>query len=247
MPWEGTELYVADVVNSESGFYVTNTKHIAGKKLYISAVYPSWVTNNTLVFTSDVSGYQNPWTYSTITQTARPAFASHVSEDFSGPQWFLGGSPYAIIDASGDSAVFAAFSDGHNVLYRVDLRGWGTPIPITPCPFVTISSLCQFTPGKPEFVFLASKSDGPGGIIQCTLSSWIGPVTYKTLKSTQSSDSGYPAGIISPPCPSMLPIPNEENLLPVVLYKPTNPAYDGSSIPGEKPPCVLNVHGGKHT
>jgi len=33
-------------------------------------------------------------------------------------------------------------------------------------------------------------------------------------------------------------------MLPVVLYRPTNPAYEGSSIPGEKPPCVINVHGG---
>jgi hypothetical protein len=42
----------------------------------------------------------------------------------------------------------------------------------------------------------------------------------------------------------MLPIPHEDNLLPVVFYRPTNPAYSGSSIVGEKPPCVINVHGG---
>ncbi|KAG1827909.1 Alpha/Beta hydrolase protein [Suillus variegatus] len=29
-----------------------------------------------------------------------------------------------------------------------------------------------------------------------------------------------------------------------VYYAPNNPAYAGSSIPGEKPPCVLGVHGG---
>jgi dipeptidyl aminopeptidase/acylaminoacyl peptidase len=253
MPWEGAELYVADVVNTESdgavGFHVTNVKHIAGKKLDISAAYPSWANNSTLVFTSDELGYQTPWTYSTSTLKARPVFPHRDSEDFSEPAWTLGGAPYAIVDDSGNVALFAAFSGGRNVLYLVDLQS-GRRHRIDPCPFVTISNLRQVSPGKPEIVFSASKSDGPGGVVRCTLSNPVAPTTptYTILKSTESSDTSstkFPAGIISLPKPSMFQIPHEENLLPVVFYEPNNPAYEGSSISGEKPPCVINVHGGK--
>jgi hypothetical protein len=30
----------------------------------------------------------------------------------------------------------------------------------------------------------------------------------------------------------------------VVLYSPHNPSYSGSNIPGELPPCVVNIRGG---
>jgi dipeptidyl aminopeptidase/acylaminoacyl peptidase len=253
MPWEGAEIYVADVTNNESdkniGFHVTNAKHVAGKKLHVSAAYPSWANNSTLLFTSDESGYQNPWIYSTSTRTARPVFQTRHPEDFSGPAWILGSSPYAIVDDSGNMALFAAFRGGRNVLYLVDLQG-GQEYKIEPCPYVTISKLCQVCPGKPEIVFSASKSDGPGGVVRCTLSNTMASATptYITLKSTESLDSpsaNFTAGIISLPQPSMLQIPHEGNLLPVVFYAPTNPAYEGTNIPGEKPPCVVDVHGGK--
>lgn len=248
MPWEGAELYVADVVGSESdgvvGFHITNAKHIAGKKLEVSAAYPSWANNTTLVFTSDESGYQNPWTFSTTTQKAQSVFSIPECEDYSEPAWTLGRSSYATVDAAGNMAVFAAFCNGRNVLYLVDLRG-GKPYLLSPCPFVTI---IKVRPGKNEFFFAGSKIDGPGGVVRCTLSTLEAPSTptYKILKSTASTSAKFPGGIISLPNPSTLPIPYEDNLLPIVLYMPTNPAYAGSSIEGEKPPCVVNVHGGKY-
>lgn len=254
MPWEGADIYVADVVNDISdenvGFHITNAKHVAGKKLNISAAYPSWANDSTLIFTTDVSGYQNPWTYSTSTQQARPVFPNGYFEDFSGPAWTLGNSPCAMVDNLGNMVLFAAFRGGRNVLYLVDLQG-GTAHDIEPCPFTTISKLRRVNPDRPEIVFLASKSDGPGGIVRCMLSNTTASAlpTYKVLKSTELSGSpstNFPAGIISLPQPLMLQIPHENNLLPVVFYAPKNPAYEGSSISGEKPPCVIDVHGGEY-
>jgi len=254
MPWDGAEIYVADVVNNVSdenvGFHVTNAKHVAGKKLNISAAYPSWANDSTLIFTTDESGYQNPWTYSTSMQQARPVFPNGYFEDFSGPAWILGSSPYAIVDNLGNMVLFSAFRGGRNVLYLVDLQG-GAAHGIEPCPFATISKLRQVNPNRPEIVFLASKSDGPGGVVRCTLSNTTASAspTYKVLKSTElpgSASTNFPPGIISLPQPIMLQILHENSLLPVVFYAPTNPAYEGSSISGEKPPCVIDVHGGKY-
>ena len=38
--------------------------------------------------------------------------------------------------------------------------------------------------------------------------------------------------------------PNEDGPLHLIYYAPKNPKYSGSSIEGERPPCVLDVHGG---
>jgi dipeptidyl aminopeptidase/acylaminoacyl peptidase len=254
MPWEGAELYVADVIPSETkgeitGIAVANAQCIAGKAIEISAAYPSWANNTTLVFTSDVSGYQNPWTYSVTSNTTQPVFSSPVPEDFSAPAWVLGGSPYAFVDGAGNTALFAAFRGGRSVLYLVDLRGGSQPYEVSPCPFASVLNLHQISPGKPEIVFSATKSDGPGGVVRCTLSSSVAPATaiYTVLKSTESSDSAspkFPAGIISVPKSMTLTIPPENDPLHVVFYAPTNPEYDGSNRPEEKPPCVVNVHGG---
>ena len=249
MPWEGGELLIADVVDGDMNISLTNIKQFAGKKEYISAAYPSWINDTTILFTSDETGYQNPWVYSTTTDKAHCVFSTPVSEDFSSPAWRLGGSPYAIIDASGYNALFSAFRGGRQILYIADLIGGAPPNEVSPCPFVAISGLRQISPGKPELVFSGMKSDGPGGVIHCTLSASAGPVSavYTILKSTQSSDSvtEFPPEIISVPKPLTFTIMPDDVPLHVIFYEPTNPAYDGSSIPGEKPPCVVSVHGGK--
>lgn len=249
MPWEGAELFIADVVDGNKSISLTNVKQFAGKKGYISAAYPSWINDTTILFTSDETGYQNPWVYSTTTNKAHCVFSTPVPEDFSGPAWRLGGSPYAIIDASGYKAFLSAFRDGRQILYIVDLTTGAPPNEVSPYAFVAIDSLRQIHPGKPELVFSGMKSDGPGGVIQCTLSASASPASavYTVLKSTQSSDSAteFPPGIISAPKPLTFTVPPDDDLLHVVFYEPTNPAYDGSSIPGEKPPCIVNIHGGK--
>ena len=57
MPWEGSEIHVADVVVDADGMVVKNAIHIAGERSKISAAAPSWASNDTLIFTSDESDY----------------------------------------------------------------------------------------------------------------------------------------------------------------------------------------------
>lgn len=250
MPWEGTELYVADVAYSDDTFHVVNAKQVAGEKLNISVAYPTWADDNTLVFMSDISGHYNPWKYSVATHVAKPIFPSPVSEDFARPPWVLGGSPYALVSGTG-TGLFTAFRDGANVLYFVDLNNPTQPREVSPCPFAVISSVRSIAPGKPEFIFAALKSDGPGGIIQCNLQVGVGceATTYTVLKSTaqeNSATASFPPKIISLPISHTFFIAPENEPLHVVLYKPINPEYEGSSVSGERPPCILNAHGGKY-
>ncbi|KAF7983607.1 hypothetical protein HWV62_20518 [Athelia sp. TMB] len=242
MPWEGTELYVADVEYAEGSLSVANARHIAGKKLDISVGYPSWADASTLVFMSDVSGYANPWKYAPATQTATPVLAAPIAEDFAGPAWTLGGAPYALAAGGG---LFSAWRGGANVLYFVDFRAQQAR-EVSPYPFATVDALRAL--GAGEFVFAATRADGPGGVVRCSLDGAAGAVaptaTYTVLKSAggEGGAAAFPPGIISVPIPHTFTVAGAP--LHVVLYKPVNPEYEGSSVEGEKPPCIINVHGG---
>ena len=55
--------------------------------------------------------------------------------------------------------------------------------------------------------------------------------------------SSFPEDIISKPYPLLI-TDGYYGDVHAVYYGPHNPDYSGSSIPGEKPPCIVNVHGG---
>ncbi|KAF8840457.1 alpha/beta-hydrolase [Paxillus ammoniavirescens] len=239
MPWEGSLLYVADILVQSDTLLVTNKLHVAGKKLDVSIGYPTWVDNSTLLYTSDASeGFQNPFIYSTATGQATLAFDKPVHEDFCRPAWSLGTYPHAILEG-GNCAAFVAFRDGRHVLYVVDLtKSSAAPVEVTDFPFVLAAPLRAV--GSRSFAFIGLKSDGPGGVILCTLSGTSFVPGYQVLKSSSSSleNEEY----ISPPVSKTLIRDGEP--LHVVYYAPKNPRYAGSSVADEKPPCLVTVHGG---
>lgn len=243
MPWEGAEILVAEIsISTNDTITIGKPTHVAGEKKNISVSYPSWANNTTLLFTSDVSGYQNPWKYSN--GVAAPVLPEPIAQDFSDPPWKLGTSPYAIIDKAGKSAVFAASKSGRSLLYLVDVEGHSIPQELE-SPYVDIHNIRQVSPDKLEFVFTGITATDSSCVVLCTLSSATSPSTptYRILKSTSSAGTNFPLGLISPPSPMSLKItPNES--LHIVYYAPTNPEYSGTSVEREKPPCVVYTHGG---
>ncbi|KZP25905.1 alpha/beta-hydrolase [Athelia psychrophila] len=244
MPWEGAELFVADVAHADGTLRALNATHIAGKKRDVSVAYPAWADDSTLVFMNDASGYYNPWKYATATRTAAPVLAAPVAEDFARPPWTLGSPPYALVPG-GAAGLFTAFRGGANILYVADIHTPAPPREVAPCPFAVIASVRSV---GPEFVFAALRSDGPGGVVRCSFAgAESAAAVYTVLKSASqagSATANFPREIISPPLPRTFAVPPEDAPLHAVLYKPVNPAYAGSSVPGEKPPCIVNVHGG---
>ncbi|KAH7922307.1 alpha/beta-hydrolase [Leucogyrophana mollusca] len=242
MPWEGSEIHVADVQVGGSTLVLENITHVAGEKINISVAYPSWANDSTLVFTSDEgSGYQNPWIYSTTSKSARLAIDRAIQQDFGQPAWSLGLTPYTFLDDAGTKAVFLAYRYGRSFLYVIDLDTPSAPHEIVNCPFSLIQRMHKVSSNA--FVFSAGKPDASGGVVQCVLTTSVSApaAEYTVLKSTASALT-FPAGIVSLPTPLTLVSGNES--IYVVYYPPTNPEYAGSSIPGERPPCIVNVHGG---
>jgi hypothetical protein len=56
MPWDGTLLHVADVVNGE----LRNVRTLIGSTT-LSVLGPEWADDRTLYFISDATGWWNPW------------------------------------------------------------------------------------------------------------------------------------------------------------------------------------------
>ncbi|KIK99166.1 hypothetical protein PAXRUDRAFT_823066 [Paxillus rubicundulus Ve08.2h10] len=245
MPWEGSFIYVSDVLVQTDTIVVFNKKHVAGETITKSVSYPTWSSDTTLIFTSDeLGGFQNPFTYSTSTGLTQLVLPAPIAEDFGGPAWTLGNYPYALLDdpKGGDKkyAAFTAFREGRNVLYIASLSKPHQLVKVMEFPF-SIAEHIRGTCGT-SIVFTASKSDAPGGIFLCTFSGTSFAPTYQTLKSSSSVSASGNEEYISPPKPMILY--RDGKPLYVVYYAPKNPKYGGSSIPGERPPCIVGCHGG---
>lgn len=245
MPWEGSLINIADVLVQEDTIVALNKTRVAGELLTKSVNYPAWISDTTLAFTSDeLNGFQNPFIYSTLTDSAQLAVPGPIKEDFGGPAWYLGNSPYALLDdhrgGGGKFAAFTAFRDGKNVLYIVGLSDDKYIVEVRDFPFSIVSRVNQR--GGTSIVFNASKSDAPGGVFLCTFSGASFAPSYQVLKSSAPQSVSSNDAYISPPQP--ITLYRDEKPLYVVYYSPKNPEYSGSSIPGEKPPCIVDVHGG---
>ncbi|TFK67989.1 alpha/beta-hydrolase [Pluteus cervinus] len=258
MPWQGGELHVAEVivVDLEEGggvkLEIKDARHVAGEKGRVSAGYPLWVNQTTLAFLQDVSGYLNPWVYNTTTNTSRPVFKRPVPLDFGSLLRRLNNASHALV---GDRrGLYTAMKDGRNILLLVDFFEDEKE------PFLTMVYMRTVDRWKGTFVLVGGQADKE----MCVA---MGRVDVENLKDGSYTDGGVAPGrletiywssrsklgeeredpldaYISYPVPKTLCIEPDNTPVHVVLYQPFNPEYEGTSIPGEKPPCVVHAHGG---
>ena len=241
MPWQGAEIRIANVTVSSSNEKVELGEEtlVGGVRGQVSAAYPFWISSETVLFTSDISGYQNPWSHSTLTGKSAPIFHSPVDKDFSLPAWLLGESYSAVLDEKGGEVLYSVMQDGRAVLYSLDVKS-GT-ITGVKSPYVEISNICSI-PKTGQVFFIGGQSSEPSEIVSLSLS--LTAPSFKTLKSTSSSvTSSFPSGIISVAQSITIKVPPNDDPVHLNYYPPTNPEYSGG-VDGEKPPCVFNVHGG---
>ncbi|KAG1748168.1 Alpha/Beta hydrolase protein [Suillus lakei] len=247
MPWEGGQLYVADVhYNSNTHtLSLSNTKLVAGSARTISACYPLWASNDKLLFTSDEGEEENRFAslWECTQACTKPVLSSVVQQDFCMPPWTLGNYPFAFLDENGTKAICVAWRGGRSVLYVVDITtGSYKEIKDELFDFVVVEHVRRLS--DYSFVFTGLRSNAPGAAMLCTLTGSSFVPTFQVLKPPASTSAApFPEGIISLPTPLELKLAGGK-IVYAVYYAPNNPAYAGSSIPDEKPPCVLGLHGG---
>ncbi|KAF8547976.1 hypothetical protein OG21DRAFT_818509 [Imleria badia] len=239
MPWEAGLVYVADVAVDSGSLKLTSEKVLVNgdpKHGTSSATFPKWITDTTLTYITDAyNQFQNPYIYNTETKDSTAILKK--DQDFAELAWYLGYYPYAIL-GGGKYGAFTAFQDGRNILYIIDFTASSAPVQIAPFDYTVAQHVRTVT--EDTFVFTASQAAAPGGVIEGTVSPDKSSVTFKVLKA--SADPSPLTNYISTPEPERLPASGGCSTY-VVYYPPYNPDYSGTSIT-EKPPYILNVHGG---
>ncbi|KAF4622355.1 hypothetical protein D9613_009516 [Agrocybe pediades] len=251
MPWDGTQLYVADIsISKDNILTASNPVHVAGVRGTIVAQYPEWKDDDTLIYLSDESGFMNPWKYVLSTAISSAVLRKPLTEDFGPPLWQLDISPYAI---TGNQAFFTALADGRSQEYLIDLEKpqSASPLRLFPAPYVTIThvrssgALRYNGTFKPSFVFIGHGVASEPVIVLAVIINAGSDYQVEILKGTPSAGSpNFPTNFISIPRHITLQKNPSSRPLYVVYYPPTNPTYPGSSIDGERPPCIVHAHGG---
>ncbi|KAE9388847.1 alpha beta-hydrolase [Gymnopus androsaceus JB14] len=243
MPFQSSEIKVTFVTISRnfSSLEIGSIVHVAGKPEAVSAQDPNWASDNCLFFTSDISGFQNPWKFTfenanLLDGRASPILLEPIEEEFGLPQWWL--SRHSSGAISSTSVVFMAMRDGHSVLYVFHIHN-GSWVEVK-TPYVQIEWIHGDRKGKAVMLGLAADSDEV--LAQLTLSAQGQPQLTSLSPPSQESES-LPLSFISPGEYHKLSLPPDSRTCHITYYAPKNPNYDGG-LPDEKPPIAVNIHGG---
>jgi dipeptidyl aminopeptidase/acylaminoacyl peptidase len=234
MPWDGTELWVADVAADGA---LTNRRLVAGGESE-SIYQPGWSPGGELYFVSDRDGW---WRlYRSGGQGARGQGREDVrpvldepppDTEFGQPQWIFGTSTWAF---AGPSRMVVSWTRrGQWRLGVIDVDA-GT-LQVLPAELAPHDWLVA-TPT--HAVTVAGTSSSPDAVVRIGLASG----SVETLRRSSSHD--VPPGSVSVPEP--IEFPTGDGLTAHAFYYP--PRLEGCEAPaGERPPLIVVSHGGPTT
>ena len=220
MPWDGTELWVADVLEDGS---LSNPVRVAGG-VEESIFQPEWSPIGELHFVSDRTGWWNIYRW----RDARIEALHPMEAEFGLPQWVFGMSTYAF--ESANRMVCAYIEQGFSKLATLNTSTGEFEKIET--PFSKIEGL-RATPGKA--VFIAASPTETASIVRFDLDDR----KFETLR--RSSELTIDPGYIS--VPQAIEFPTENGLKAhAVFYPPRN--QDFIAPEGERAPLLVMSHGG---
>ncbi|MEG4214675.1 S9 family peptidase [Microcoleus sp. Pol14C6] len=233
MPWDGTELWVAEI-NADGSL---GEKYLVAGGVDESIFQPEWSPDGVLYFVSDKSNWWNFYRWQSRTPL-NPSLVSRQAEietslcemaaEFGLPQWVFGMSTYAVVS---ESKIICTYTQqGQWYLASLDLTT--KQLTTIETPYTDISSV----KGRGEtVVFLAGSPTESTAIVQLNLA------TNQLEILRQSSNLSINPGYLSVPEP--IEFPTENNLTAFgFFYPPKN--QDFAAPAGEKPPLVVKSHGG---
>ncbi len=219
MPWDGTTVWVADVVADGS---LANITAVAGGPAE-SIFQPQWGLDDQLYFISDRTDWWNlyRWDGTTITPLCPKA------AEFGLPQWVFNMSTYGFAD---DRTLVCTYSEAVGKLAKIDLITLElTEIPID---YTSISGL-QVRHGIAAFI--GGSALQPCAIVRLDLA------TGKVQELRRATDLAIDPGYMSQP--RTIEFPTENGLTAYGLYyAPKN--RDFAAPDSERPPLLVKSHGG---
>ncbi len=233
MPWDATELWVADLADDLDGIELTGRRLLAGGPGE-SVGQPSWAPDGGLLFVSDRSNWWNLYRF-TVAQLdgeslGEPQHLAPVNGEIGVPQWVFDQSRYTVLD---DGRVLCAIAErGLDRLAVIDADGRGmTPID---GPFTSISSIRPY--GRGAVLIGASPTSEP---IVAALGLDTPAIQVGSLRTGRTV--GVDPIWFSEPVAITFPT-TDDAVAHALLYRPTNP--DTRAPEGTAPPLVVIGHGG---
>jgi dipeptidyl aminopeptidase/acylaminoacyl peptidase len=221
MPWDGTELWVAEVGEKE----LHNSQLVAGG-IEESIFQPQWSPENILYFVSDRTGWWNLYRW----HNGKIEPLCEMEAEFGLPQWVFGMSTYAFV--SGSKILCTYNQKGQWQLATLDTSLDKPVLDSIPTPYTDISALKA---QGDRAVFVAGSPTEPTAIVQLDLASG------KTQVLRSSTESQVGKQYLS--VPQTIEFPTENGLTAYAFfYPPTNRDYMAPS--DRKPPLLVKSHGG---
>ena len=221
MPWEGTELWVAELTPD---LRTREARRVAGGS-GDSIFQPEWSPDGEIHFVSDRTGWWN--LYREHDGVVRPL--QEMDAEFGVPQWALGFSRYAFID---DARLVCAYRlEGRDRLAIAGLDGSG--FREWPTRYTSIGAVASDARGRVALI-ASSPSRAPELVL-----SEAGADELDVVRSSLDLDLDTRCFAI----PEHLEFRTaRDRSAYAFFYPPTNPDYDVSG--DSQPPLIVNSHGG---
>jgi dipeptidyl aminopeptidase/acylaminoacyl peptidase len=223
MPWDGTELAVADL--AVSGTALAGPRELVAGGPEESIFQPEWSPGGALHFVSDRSGWWNLYRL----EDGEPVPLAPVSEELGVPQWVFGLATYAFLPGGR-----LACLHGRGPHRRLGLLGPdGGPLVDLDLPFATFRP--QLRAFGDRLAGLAGGPDRPTALVV------IDPAGGEVVTVKAEKDDPPDPRYLSAPRPVEFPTAGDRTAH-ALYYPPANRDFDGP--PGERPPLIVVSHGG---
>lgn len=220
MPWDGTELWVAEV--KTDGLLGEATKIAGG--LTESIFQPEWSPDGVLYFIGDRTNWWNLYRW----QDGKTQALCPKAAEFGLPQWGLTMTTYGF--ESAESLICTYTEDGVQHLARLHTQT--LELSEIETLYSSIGGL-QVTSGFAAFV--------GGSVAQPAVLALLNLSTGKIEDIRRSSEITIDPGYLS--IPQVLEFPTEQGLTAYGFYYPPQ-NQDFTAPPNERPPLLVKSHGG---
>jgi dipeptidyl aminopeptidase/acylaminoacyl peptidase len=232
MPWDGTELWIADLAADGDNCTASGPRLVAGGRTE-SITQPEWHADGSLWFVSDRSDW---WNLYRIGADSSPTAVAPMSGEIGTPAWVFGQSRYAFL---ADGRVGIAYTaDGADHLAVVDPTsdpGGPPEIVQVEAGFTALASLQRYGHG---LVFVGGSPDGEPVIAMADLPRRA-DATVAVIRRARAL--GIDRSWFAAPEPITVAT-SDGATTHAVFYPPTNPEVVGP--PGSAPPLIVMSHGG---